>query len=317
MRHEVPLPPEWRCLEGKVFYVQRESAKTLTCSCPFCGGDVHPDGEWPDRCVLWTDTHPSLHCRVCGKVAYPDQFGDRTVQPPTPAELAARRQERIAQEEARRRSAERALAHLRDEELWMRYYEELERSHEGRAYWERRGIPPFWVEWWKLGWNPHSAWGCPTATIPIFDVGWQPLNIKHRLIGVEKGKYRYELAGLEQPMFLCNPNDALAGHVYAVEGELKAAVTFAAIDSADVCMVGLPGTSPSPAIVAQLAGDDVERVTLVMDPGAELEAENLALRIGTKKVRVLIPPMKIDDAIIAMGATGPDVRRWLRQAREV
>lgn len=315
MSKPAPLPLEWQCLEGTVIGVQRESAKTYTCSCPSCGGDVHPNGELPDRCTLWVDGHPSLHCRVCGFKAYPDQFGDTRYEPPTPAEIEARRQERIAYEVERKRSAEKALAHLRDDAVWLRYYAELEQHAEGRRYWEQRGFPPEWIAWWKFGWNPRSVWDCPTATIPIFGLGWQPLNIKHRLVGVEKGKYRYELSGQEQPLFMCNPKIPLGGHVYAVEGELKAAVVYMHQGDPNACVVGLPGKEPRTGIIEQLQAAD--RVTLILDPGAEQAAHDLALRIGQSKVRVLIPPMKIDDGIIACGMTSRDVRRLLAQATPV
>ena len=310
MIREATLPPEWAVLRGKVNYVQRESAKTYTCSCPFCGGEIHPNGELPDRCTLFVDTHPTLYCRVCGKVAYPDNFGDGTYRRPSQAELQERRRELIQREEARKRSAERALVALRNDRMWVRYHEQLNGT--GRLYWERRGLSDFWQDFWQLGWQPRSPWQCATATIPLFAQAWQPLNIKHRLIGVEKGKYRYELAGQLQPMFLCNPGEPVAGHVYAVEGEIKAMVTFATLDSGEVCMVGLPGTSPALPIIEQL--QQAERITLIMDPGAEEQAHDLALRIGAAKCRLLIPPMKIDDGILAAGLSGADVRRILAQA---
>ena len=313
-RHDDALPAEFAALNGKVAYVQRQSATEWSSTCPKCTDLGHHGTEKPDRFRMFLRGKILGWCRRCGYLWFPDS--DPNYVPPTPAEQAAFRKEMIEREEALKRSAERALSHLRDDQLWLKYHEQLDEA--GRRYWSRRGIPEHWQDFWQLGWNPNSWWGCPTATIPIFAHQWQPLNIKHRLINYnDQGKYRYEIAGQGQPLFLCNPNDPVAGHVYAVEGEVKSMVCLATLDDADVCMVGLPGTNPSPAIVAQLAGDTVERVTLVMDPGAEQAAHDLALRIGQRKVRVLIPPAKIDDAIIACGADSYDVQRWLRQARSL
>ena len=75
MPREHPLPPHWAVLAGKVDYVQRVSNTEYSSSCPQCGGTPHPNGELPDRCRLFVDEHPTLFCRKCGLVAYPDQFG--------------------------------------------------------------------------------------------------------------------------------------------------------------------------------------------------------------------------------------------------
>jgi hypothetical protein len=146
---ESPLPPQWACLQGRVHYVQQHTPTEWSSTCPECGGDVHPSGEWPDRCRLFADEHPTLFCRRCGLVAYPDQYGDKNYTPPTPQELERFRRERIAAEEARKRSAERALALLQDQRLWERYY--LQAGKTGREYWERRGIPGCWQDFWQLG----------------------------------------------------------------------------------------------------------------------------------------------------------------------
>jgi hypothetical protein len=52
----------------------------------------------------------------------------------------------------------------------------------------------------------------------------------------------------------------------------------------------------------------------VMDPGAEAQAAKLAGQIGRRKTRVLIPPDKIDDGILARGLGAADVRALLRGA---
>lgn len=320
---ESPLPPEWACLQGRVRFVQQHSPKEWSCSCPECGGDVHPSGEWPDRCRLFADDHPTLFCRRCGLVAYPDQYGDKSYTPPSLQEIERFRQERIAAEEARKRSAERALALLQDQHLWERYYEQA--GAIGRTYWRNRGIPDCFQDLWQLGYIQDrefyvdsAPYYTDTATIPIFAQGWTITNIKHRLIHPPregKDKYRYELSGQVAPAFLCDPDADLTGHVIAIEGEIKAAVTFARLDDSNTTIMGLPGVTPPSGVVSQLS--QAERVTLVTDPGSQAETWRLCKQIGLPRVRVLIPPAKIDDMILAAHFDRRDVASLLRQAKPV
>jgi len=319
---ESPLPPQWAFLQGRVHYIQQHTPTEWSSTCPECGGDVHPSGEWPDRCRLFADEHPRLWCRHCGLVAYPDQYGDKGYTPPTTQELERFRQERIAAEEARKRSAERALALLQDQRLWERYYSQAGKV--GREYWERRGIPGCWQDFWQLGYIEQreffidgAPYYTPTATIPLFAQG-DVLNIKHRLIDPPrqgKDKYRYEISGQPAPMFLCDPDKSIAGHVIAIEGEIKAAVTFARLDDPNVTMVGLPGVTPPPGVVSQLS--QAERVTFILDPGTDHQTLALAKQVGVRKCWRIPVQRKIDDALIETQATSYDIRRLLQTATPI
>lgn len=323
MRQEVQLPPEWACLTGRVRYVQQHSPTEFSSSCPKCGGDVHPDGAWPDRCRLFADEHPTLFCRRCGLVGFPDQYGDNAYTPPSAQELERFRLERIAVEEARKRSAERALAMLQDQRLWERYYSQA--GETGRAYWRRRGIADCWQDVWMLGYIEQrefyvdsAPYYTSTATIPLFAQGGDVVNVKHRLIEPPhhgKDKYRYEIAGQPAPMFLCDPDATLTGHVIAIEGEIKAAVTFAVLDDSKVTMVGLPGVNPSPEIISQLS--QAERVTFILDPGTDRQVISLAKQIGVKKCWRIPMQRKIDDSLIEIKATSYDVKRLLQTATPI
>lgn len=319
MRQEVALPPQWRCLEGKVHFVAQRTPTEYTCSCPRCGGDVHYDGSWPDRCVLFVDSHPLLWCRRCAIVAYPDQFGDKSYAQPTADELAKWHKELEAREEARRRSAERALEHLRNAKLWRRYYEAL--TPESRDYWAKRGIPFEYQDRWQLGWCDDFMYKCggedyvsPTATIPVFGPHAQPLNLKHRLLypHFPNDKYRYELHGVPGPLYRCNPELEMTGPALVIEGEIKAMVTYVTLGNEKANVIGLPGATPAHETVKQLC--QCERVLLVMDPGARDQAWRITGDIGRKKCKVLIPPMKLDDGILAAQMTAAELRSLLKTA---
>jgi hypothetical protein len=249
---------------------------------------------------------------------FPDQGETRNTA--SREDIERWRREQVEREEARKRSAERALQHLRDDAVWQRYHTALDAT--ARAYWRGRGIPDDWQDYWSLGWHRHYAMRdregdlveTPAATIPLFDRDGQVLNVKLRLIRPpdDAGKYRYLVSGQPHPPFLTNHTLPLTGHVIAIEGELKAAVTYIAIGDHAAAVVGLPGASPARHIIDQLA--EAERVTLVMDPGAEEQTAKLAGLIGPRRTRVLILPHKIDDIILATKATPAMVRRWLGQA---
>lgn len=315
MPHEDPLPPVWSCLQGKVHFVRQVTAKEYSCSCPRCGDSGHVGSDFPDRCRLFCDDHPTLFCRKCGLIGFPDQFGGNDYPKPSPAEMEQWRQKQVAAEEARKRSAERALTHLRSSHLWEQYHASLDDV--ARLYWQQRGIPNDWQDFWKLGVNYEYRTGdrvTPSVTIPLFDHDWRILNIKHRLLEppANTGKYRYEVSGQGQPMFLTNPTVPLSGHAIAIEGEIKAAVTYIRMGDKAACIVGLPGKHPSPEIVAQLAA--CERVTLVLDPGSEKDVIKLAKEIGVGKCRAVICPQKIDDGILAAKLTPREIKSMLRSA---
>ena len=326
MPRESPLPPEWACLEGLVHSVQQVTLTEFSSSCPSCGDSGHTGREKSDRCRLFTDGgHPRLWCRKCNFVAYPDQYGEGKFPRPTPQQLGKWKEERQEEEAKRKVIAEKAATDLRNAGTWEQYHRGLNGNNNGRNYWKNRGIPDKWQDYWGLGWKgeyyvtgkDNEKYFTPTATIPLFAPGREILNIKHRLVAPPDGvgKYRYEIRHQIAPMFLTRPDRELdKKHVIAIEGELKAAITFIYMEDNDACMVGLPGTNPPPGIIEELS--KCESVILVFDPGSEEQGERLARSIG-RKTRLLILPNKVDDTIIQLRAKPYAIRAWLRQAREI
>jgi len=74
----------------------------------------------------------------------------------------------------------------------------------------------------------------------------------------------------------------------------------------------LPGATPDKALLSVL--QQADRVTLVMDPGAKRQAIVIARQVGIGKCYLIIPPEKIDDAIIQQRLTKREVRRMLQGA---
>lgn len=312
------LPAVFAQYEHLVDYVRRTGTHRWNSTCPYCGGERHQDNAWPDRCVWYTDQgRPRAYCNQCKRMIWPDQAPG--YQPPSPEELEQirRQHEREAEEEKRR--AEEKLAYFRSSAIWEQYHEMLDQQ--ARAWWRGRGIPDSMQDFWQLGWNTRfPVWvdGCETmmttATIPLFDLGWEIQGVKHRLVAPPDnvGKYRMQPPGNGQAPFIAQPDKDLAGHVYVIEGEIKAAVTFVRLSDARAQMVGIPGKQLSTALAAKL--ENAERITLIMDPDAKREAWDIAQRLGKQRCRVLIPNMKIDDAILASDMSRHELRYLLNNA---
>lgn len=309
---------------------KRKHGRNFFWLCP-----LHEDRKTPSLHV--TDDNGQWYCYGCGKggdifswceAYHKDTFKDalRRIEgyaPPSPVErreMAIERAERAERElEAKIEEAKEALALLREERRWMQYHNQMDEK--SQQYWRKRGVPEFWQKNWALGWNhkmgistPQGMWTTPTATIPIFDQGGDVLNIKHRLIHPPEsaGKYRYELSGQGAPLYLTDPDAELTGHVVIVEGEIKAMVTYIALDDPGTPVVGLPGATPPKDALQPVL--DASRVTLVMDPGADEQARDLAKLFGRGRCRLLIPSMKIDDAIIEANLSKREVQMMLSYA---
>ena len=316
---EASLPLVWAHLQGELRYVQRVSATEYSAACPSCGGTIHSDGSWPDRLRIFADARPLTWCRRCSTLRFPDQAegGHNTA---SAEDIERWRREQIDREEARKRSAERALQHLRDDAVWQRYH--LALDSQARAYWRGRGIPDDWQDYWSLGWHEHYAIrgrsgemvNTPAATIPLFGRDGQVLNVKLRLIDPpdDAGKYRYLVAGQPHPPFLANHELPLRGPVIVIEGELKAAVTYIRLGRQRMPVVGLPGATPGEHIIAALA--EADPVVLVLDPGTGEQERRLAGQIGVERTRSLRLRHKIDDLILSMDADASTVRRWFNHA---
>jgi hypothetical protein len=220
-------------------------------------------------------------------------------------------QERL-QEEIQR--AETVLADLHKSRIWEKYSEQ--QTEWSRRWWETNGIPSFWQDWWKFGFIPQYIMGeyvTPAMTIPIFETGWDCVNIRMRLVNPPQSgdKYRPYKAGLPAPMFLSDPDKPLANKTLVCEGEKKAAVAFITADDPTLQVVGLPGKNPSHRLVEKLK--DCDPVYICLDPDAD--PTSMAKEIGMERTRIIRLPQKIDDMILDHGLDKAWMSKLLNQAR--
>lgn len=283
--------------------------------CPKCGGN--------DRFVIFTDReYPSWNwfCRQC----HPDtgwldelrpeiKQHNHNLSPQERRQMAEKRAleaERRLQEEIRR--AQAALAELREARSWEIYHRQMEER--GRLLWKKRGVPEEFQTYWELGWTrPGQVFQQETLSIPVWGYNRKVYNVKHRLLGIEKGKYIQEKRGVPARPFICD-SEKTDGALLLVEGEIKSMVAFIEMDTNKLQVAGLPGVTPSRDTLAMFA--NFEPVYLLLDPDAyPARAVKVAELLGKKRVRLLELPDKVDDLIVAGMLRKPDLITLMKTAR--
>jgi hypothetical protein len=288
-------------------------------------------------CPFHNDSTPSLHiyeetyyCFGCGekgdvfdflsfwnKVPLADILKDQHLDPTAELERKieyAKHAHAVLEEEIKH--AEAVLFELQTSRCWEKFNEQqTEFSHQ---WWEHAGIPEDWQNFWKLGFIPEYTCGehkTPAMTIPIFDVGWECINIRMRLVNPPQAgdKYRPYKSGLPAPMFIADPDKPIGGKTLICEGEKKAAVAFITADNNELQVVGLPGKNPSSRLIEKLKNCDPAYICL--DPDAD--PVPLAKEIGVKQVRIIRLQKKLDDTILDNGLGKSWMNCLLNQARRM
>jgi hypothetical protein len=233
--------------------------------------------------------------------------------------------EQEAYERQKKAQQARRLAELTEKNLWWKYHQ----NKEGQVYWEERGIPIDWQDFWYLGyredWSLHCDDGseggvyrpASSISIPIFASGWKIQNIKHRFVKLPEGcgnrKYQYHVSGTGGlPLFLCNPHEPIGRKVVAIEGEIKAMVVYSRLEEPRPSVIGLPGSEMNDKLAAALAGCD--EITLNLDPGSDHKIAKFVERLPGINIRILSLPDKIDDLILRENLGAGAVRAILDSA---
>ena len=333
MRREAPIPSGFEGLTGKIQYVQRKTANEYSSSCPECGGVTHQGqgGEWPDRFRMFTTDKIRGWCRKCDYLWWPDM--NEPDWRPDAEEIARRAKAAEERLQLEIEKAQSTLSEMRQARAWLEYHEQL--TPNARAQWLLRGLGSTWVDWWQLGYNDNfdmwrkdgddweKWWTTPTLTIPIWGNDWQVNNIKHRLLNVppKGGKYQQEKRGIPAAPFLCDP-DRKDGMLMIAEGEIKAMVTFATIDSPSIQVAGIPTVTPSQDMIDSFAEYDPVYICLDPDgfqkPSREKAApiDRVAEMVGAR-ARIVELPDKIDDLILAGHLDKDGIRRAFKRARKI
>lgn len=316
-----PPPPELAALGLHDF--KHKTGNEFAGPCPDCGGE--------DRFVVWTEKqypHWRYMCRVCNPDGgWIDQLFPKLqaeYQRMTPQERAqkaidqAREQERRLQEQIER--AQRVLKELQDARVWLQYHEQL--TEWARNTWASWGIPEFYQDYWKLGFDPDRViftggieHHTPTMTIPVFTAEtWACVNVRHRLLKPPKpgDKYRPERSGLPAALYVAEPDNAIAGRTLVVEGEKKAMVSFVTADDPNLQVIGIPGKNIKADLLTQL--DKCDPVYICLDPDAGRESYQFAQMIGAERARLIELPDKIDDLILKHKLDKSWIRGVMRQA---
>ena len=330
MIREAPIPSGFEGLTGRIQYVQRKTAHEYSSSCPECGGSPHGN-EWPDRFRMFTDGKIRGWCRQCDYLWFPDM--NETDWRPDAEEIARRAKAAEERLQLEIEKAQSTLAEMRSARAWLEYHDKMTKN--ARAEWWMRGLSDQWIDWWQLGYSDtfdlwrktgddwEKWWTSPTLTIPIWGNDWQVNNIKHRLLEVPPsgGKYQQEKRGIPAAPFLCDP-DRKSGTLMIAEGEIKAMVTFATIDSATIQVAGIPSVTPSEQMINSF--NEYEPVYICLDPdafqkpapGREAAIERVSSMVGNR-ARVIELPDKIDDLILAGHLDKNGLRKAFKRARRI
>jgi hypothetical protein len=245
--------------------------------------------------------------------------GDRVLTAEERAAISAEQRQRAEQHaEKKRVEYQAALELLWKSNSWDRYYQNLANFPTARGYWREKGIPDDWQDYWGLGYQPEFFYKhcddlhqSPSLTIPIFDGGEKPVNVRHRILKpVDPGdKYRPELRGLRAMPFMAAPDLAHNTEIALVlEGEIKAMVSYIYLNDEKIQVYGIPGKKSFGDMAACLKG---RRVFVLFDPDAGEQAQAAARAVGGFVMRL---PVKIDDALLAGDLDGAGIKRMMRGA---
>jgi hypothetical protein len=340
MTKSCELPPEFKELEGKVHYVaERVKGQEYSSACFQCGGEIHPDGSFPDRFRMFVASKangkPAGWCRHCGVTFFPDRENGSRYQP-TPEQQAIWLAEQKRRERERFLETQRARELINREEIWEKYHNHL--TDEARELYKKRGIDnQYWLDFWGLGYCPFKRFAVgeqffssPSLTIPVFTPDKKVLTIEHRLLNPQDpgDKYRPEVRGLPAVIFIADYERELKdkGKVLVLEGKFKAMTTFIMADDPKLHVIGLPSKSPDLELLEQLKDCDL---IFCLDPDAyflsdKQKAQGMkttaALRLAEHfkdRARFMQLGGKIDDMLMAGQLDKIKLKKLMGKARRL
>jgi hypothetical protein len=327
---EVSLPSEFAELYGLVSYVQKKGASEYSSSCPRCFGSVHPDGDLPDRFVMFTSDRKGFgfafgFCRICNYKWWEGQKDNRQINPET---LVLLQQQAKEAEDKRKEERRIKLAEFSTGELWNELHDRLGKDQ--RDWWNKSGIPDDWQDYLKLGFTPDKIYRTNSGlehssayTIPYFGYGFVFKTMQYRLCNPlnPADRYRFE-QDLGTSYYMTTPSIKIGDEVIICEGAKKGMVTK--IYGNDSTVLAVPSKSDWRNCGILEAVKDCGRVYVMFDPDCyEIPVDSnahwspqpvlFAKEIG-KNARVIECPVKSDDAFLMYGMTDNEWKSLKKQA---
>jgi hypothetical protein len=324
------LPSEFSELFGRIQYVQRKSAEEYSSTCPKCGGNVHADGELPDRFVLLMPSKakagiPFGFCRICGFKWWSGKKDNKPVDPET---LKLLQEQAREAEEKRNAEKQKKLMEFSTAELWNELHRRM--GEEQRRWWRHAGIPDNWQDYLKLGYTPDRIYRTktglehsPAYTIPFFDYGFVFRTMQYRLCNPQSpaDRYRFE-ADLDTSFYMTTPSLKIQDQVVICEGAKKGMVVKIHAEDNTVLAVPSKVDWKSCGILEEVK--DCGRVYILFDPDCYEQPPDanknwkpqpieFARAIG-KNARIMDCPVKIDDAFIQYGMSKDEWNSIKKQA---
>jgi hypothetical protein len=314
---DFPLPQELQRFSNLPDLVYRGNDEWSS-ACVKCGGGGNRHDK-SDRFRLFAaggGTNARVWCRRCGYFEWADA-NEAAAPDPVRIKEAQEMRQKLAQQEAARLRAR--IEELRKAAYWQGYHDAM--LDEQRGLWRREGISDSLQDYFRLGFVPERTFSngaeqfvSPAMTIPVFDKGWQVVNVQYRIINPPNGVGKYRFThGLPAPLYLTDPESELNGPTLVVEGAKKAIVTYAEIGH-KISVVAVPSKYPAKELIAKLS--DCDPVYVGLDPDAYTDGAS-ASRIGEMlgdRARFVRFPGKPDDLIYKYGLRADSMMRYISQA---
>jgi hypothetical protein len=303
---------------GNLPDLQYRGSNEWSAACPHCGGAGNRHDK-SDRLRLFAANgghNARVWCRRCSHFEWADAQENK---PPDPVKIkeAEELRREMGQREERRLSAK--IDELRRDAYWEGWHDAMQTRH--RELWRAEGISNGLQDFFKLGYvgnrqfyNGERPFNSAAMTIPIFDVGWNAVNVQYRIVQPPRnvGKYRFT-AGLPAPLYLTDPDNEPTGPTVLVEGAKKAIVLYANVGH-KFTVVAVPSKMPGKGLIERLK--DCDPVYVALDPDAYSDGQS-ARRIGAmigNRARFVALPAKPDDLLTKYGFTATAMMGYFNQA---
>jgi len=300
---------------GHLPFLQNKTNKEWSAACPVCGGDVHRNGERPDRFRIFTDGEERAWCRRCGHFEWADS------EPPTQQQLQKVNQYRVELAHREEKRLKYLIDDLQLRAYWRGYHNNM--SQLLKDYWTAEGFNEYLIDKYQLGGMDAYHIGefqTPAATIPYWGRDWEVTNLQYRLLKPIKKNDKYrKVPGLPLGIFYADADIETGGQVLVVEGAKKAMITWLALGHA-YNVVALPNASPGVTVLDALS-DLFEQVLLGLDPDTcipnnkgEIPAHTVASHIGLARTKLVYWPEKPDELVVSYNLDSADMASIVRDA---